>query len=229
LNRARLIAQLDASFPTEIVLLHGSGGVFAGQQPVDLDDAVRAACNDEDEYDEYASEDFESLGLELLLSLDWDGAGPGLSSAASLELLRLEPHKPYVVFRDEAFGLRVFAAVSEPLEMFLPRFVETFFGSNGTTYGAAVISSIPATTLNSRPDLIPERSVRDGYRDFLDWATEHLYGGWDSFDPLDWADQVGEDGPTVDDLQDRLDEASPEQEKEILLDMYFRLCYEESR
>jgi hypothetical protein len=30
LNRARLITQLDGSFPTDIVLLHPHGGVFAG-------------------------------------------------------------------------------------------------------------------------------------------------------------------------------------------------------
>jgi len=230
LNRARLSAELDGSFPTEIALRHVDDGVFAGNEPVDLDEAVRAACDNEDEYEQYADEGFERLGLEVLLSFDWEGGGPGLGSGASLELLRLEPHKSYVVFRDEAFGVRVFASVSEPPTMFLPSFIETFFGSNGTAYGGEVFGSIPTGTLNFRPDLIPELCLRDGYRAFLNWASEHHYGGWDSFDPLDWAASLKEDAPSVDDLADRLDEVSSrEEENEILLDVYFLHCYEESR
>jgi hypothetical protein len=226
MNVAELTAQLDGAFRLDVVLQHPYGGVFAGEEPIDLEEAVRAACEDEDEYDDYVSDGFESLdGLQELLSLDWEGCGPGLTSVASLELLDLEQQKHYVVFRDEASGLRAFGLVAGPLSMFLPAFVETFFATNGTAYGATVISSIPTGTLNSRPDLIPQASVRQGYRGFLDWATAHHFSGWDNLDPIGWSEPLSDD--EQDDFDNRMAEASPEQENQILLDEYFKRCYDE--
>jgi hypothetical protein len=225
MNIAELTAQLEGAFRLDVVLQHPYGGVFAGEEPVDLEKAVQDACEDEDEYEDYVSDDFESLGLEGLVYLEWGGASPGLASIASLELLDLEQHKHCVVLRDETFGLRAFGLVSSPLNMFLPRFVETFFATNGTAYGATAINSIPGSTLNSRPDLIPRASLREGYRGFLDWATAHHFGGWDDFDPIGWSGSSSDD--EWDDFDNRMADASPEQENQILLDEYFKRCYEE--
>jgi len=231
----------------DVVLLHPYGGVFAGQEPVDLAEVIEQACDDEDEYQLLCDTAFEDLGIEPLFDFYWDGAGPGLASAASLDLLRLDRRGSFVVLRDELFGSRVFAAVTPSFEATM---FETLLGTNGTSYGAVIFDALPSDTINHNPRLVPEQSVRLGYRQFLDWATAHNFSGdWAGFmdeilrrifetDLLARLPQLLVEVPDVHQagavaawLSARADDAAslPEQSKQLLLDEYFKRRYEEVR
>jgi hypothetical protein len=218
MDTTKLDRVLAARFATEVDALSRYGKVYAAAQPVELREAVRAAC-EEGEYDQYLDDDnpFGDLPLEELLVLGWD-----FGSLAALKMLRLESH--FIVYEDDPSvesGTRVFASLPV-LEGVLEPFIESLFGSNGFEYGGELMAVIPNTTINLRPDLISKQSLRRAWREYLDWTTAHwFYSGWDSM----FAD---EEVPALEELdeEDQGDSTSfSEKEKEILLDEYFRRFY----
>jgi hypothetical protein len=213
MDATRLDRELTAHFTRAVAALSQYGEVYAAKEPLELGEAVRAACDSENEYDRYVDNGFRDLPLDELLVLDWD-----FGAQALLEVLRLQSH--FIVFDDEPFGARIFAALPV-LEGVLEPFVESFFGTNGTEYGAPLMDEIPSDTVNRRSDLISKQALRCAYREYLDWTTAHDYSGWDTM----FAD---EEVPGLEELdeEDQGDSTSfSEKEKEILLDEYFRRFY----
>jgi hypothetical protein len=152
MDRTKLDRVLASHFTTEVAALSSYGKVYASKEPVELDEAVRAACESEDEYDRYVDSGFSDLPLDELLELEWD-----FGATALLEVLRLQSH--FIVFDDEPFGACIFAALPV-LEGVLEPFVESFFGTNGTEYGAPLMDLRDL----ARPGRIDPRTLRRARR-----------------------------------------------------------------
>ena len=75
--------------------------------------------------------------------------------------------------------LRVIAAV-EPKDsrLALSDLFRSLIRENGVSYQVELFGSLPTRTTNYRPDLIPAAVIKEGYWDWMEWASS---GGVDSW------------------------------------------------
>ena len=127
-------------------------------------------------------EDLEGDDLLPAVVFRWSTAGLPRSREARLVLLAGQREETLVLYdaggsADGAGSLTCLARLGSPAA-FAPCFY-TLVAGNGAAYGCELFRSLPTLTTNQRPELLPEATVHDAYRAFLDGpAAEMMHDPW---------------------------------------------------
>lgn len=249
----KLARDLESGFTVTTLQVPG-GRVLVAHEPFNLELALAAIEETEDE--ERLAEDIgasdvlrDKWPLQPFVSFDWSDVW-----GMSIELLDIGTPRLYVCLNQEAEGpaWRVIAALEpkDSPEVF-SAFFKSLIESNGTAYRVEMFGSLPTSTVNSRPELVPARAVKESYRAWMAraipslWVTledEVLKGVRDAGHPMELfgaveelrealgatekaaaTEQMAEYGRKRDAMGARLSE----EDRHRILDVYFAMTYRE--
>jgi hypothetical protein len=224
--------ELATAFQT-VVAEAGGARVLMSESRVDLDSVLGRAeepgDREQEDLGEFFSEDFDRVDprgllgcrwpVSVVLGFEWMGL---FLDGASLDQFDLGGGRALVGLGIDELDYQTVALVeggAAGWSLLFPGLCE----SNGERYGVDLFTSLPGTTENRRPDLLPMAVVREGYRRWLDI-------GFFDYDWRSLAENImgrAELGPGFFDTPGALNNKFDQNQREFLLDLYFKHCYGE--